>query len=84
MGLTCAAPRGGTLSLFMAFCLSPPSSSVVTNAWRTTDTNMTVIEHETLNVLDKIEKQEVSAHKYMFTQVHTSVSEMSCVIFLQV
>lgn len=33
--LTCAAPKGGTLSLFMAFCLSPPSNSVVTNAWKT-------------------------------------------------
>lgn len=30
---TCAAPRGGTLSLFMAFWRSPPSSSVVTRAW---------------------------------------------------
>lgn len=29
---TCAAPNGGTLSLFMALCLSPPSSSVVTSA----------------------------------------------------
>lgn len=33
--VTCAAPRGGTLSLFMALCLSPPSNSVVTNAWKT-------------------------------------------------
>lgn len=31
---TCAAPNGGTLSLFMALCLSPPSSSVVTSAWK--------------------------------------------------
>lgn len=58
IGLTCAAPRGGTLNLFMAFCLSPPSSSVVTSAWRTT---MTVIEHET--VRRKGEKQEVGAQK---------------------
>lgn len=74
-GGTWAAPSGGTLSLFMAFWRSPPSSSVVTRVWTQFKYELSVFPLRT---------QTVVFYRCPCVCVSTSVSEMSCVIFLQV